>query len=64
MNSIKERFDSMDGTQSEAVQKIQARFPSFKNHTALPILYYGDILKLTSQPRTETHTGIISKYKQ
>ena len=26
MNSIKERFDSMDGTESEAVQKIQERF--------------------------------------
>ena len=26
MNSIKERFDSMDGAKSEAVQKIQERF--------------------------------------
>ena len=32
MNSIKERFDSMDGTKSEAVQKIQERFqPMFLN---------------------------------
>ena len=32
MNSIKERFDSMDGTESEAVQKIQERFqPKYLN---------------------------------
>ena len=32
MNSIKERFDSMDGTKSEAVQKIQERFqPNYLN---------------------------------
>ena len=44
MNSIKERFDSMDGTKSEAVQKIQERFqpnPTKNNWSkTLDLIFY------------------------